>query len=149
MDKAGDHGLEVVAPVVAPGEAGEVALGMVGAELAVGPGDRALDVAERRVDPFERGHTSSLGSRAGAHRAMAAGALAEHTPTAEAVGDDRASRRQPMRRATCDLALAEALDRRQLELARTPPAPVETAATKGVLPAAPRPRLPPERLPPR
>ena len=25
---------------------------MIGAELAVGSGDRALDVAERRVDPF-------------------------------------------------------------------------------------------------
>ena len=34
MDEA-DHGFEVVSPVVAPGEAGEVALGMVGSELAV------------------------------------------------------------------------------------------------------------------
>ena len=118
MDEVGDLGLELIAPIVATGEAGEVTLGMVGSELAVGPGDRALDVAQRRIDPFERGHTSSIGSRADADRATAVGALAEHTPTAEAVGDDRASRRQPMRRAARDLALAEASDRRQLELVR-------------------------------
>ena len=50
MDEAWDHGLEVVAPC----EGGEVALGMVGAKLTVGPGDRALDVAQRRIAPFER-----------------------------------------------------------------------------------------------
>ena len=32
--KRGDHCLELIAPVVAPGEAGEIASGMVGAELA-------------------------------------------------------------------------------------------------------------------
>ena len=31
----------------------EIASGMVGAELAISPGDRALDVAERRVHPFD------------------------------------------------------------------------------------------------
>ena len=39
-----------VGHAVAPGEAGEIASGMVGAELAISPGDRALDVAERRND---------------------------------------------------------------------------------------------------
>ena len=48
-----DHGFELIAPVVAPGETGEVAPGVIGAELAIGPGDRALAVAERRIDPFE------------------------------------------------------------------------------------------------
>ena len=61
MDKAGDHGVEVVSPVVAPGETGEVALGMVGTELSVGPGDRALDVAERRIDPLNEATRAALG----------------------------------------------------------------------------------------
>ena len=55
MDEARDHGLELIAPVVAPGEASKVALGMIRTDLAVGPGDRALDIAERRIDPFEGG----------------------------------------------------------------------------------------------
>ena len=41
VNEARDHGVELVAPVVSPGEAGEVALGMIGAELAVGSGDLA------------------------------------------------------------------------------------------------------------
>ena len=94
--KRGGHGLELVAPVVAPGEAGEVALGMVWAKLAVGPSNRALDVAEGCVDPFEGGRAGRLGSRAGEDWTMAAGALTEHTPTAEDVGDDLRSRRQPV-----------------------------------------------------
>ena len=36
MDETRDHCLELIAPVVAPGEAGEIASGMVGAELASG-----------------------------------------------------------------------------------------------------------------
>ena len=55
MDEARYHRLELITAVVAPGEAGEVASGVIGAELAIGPGDRALDVAERRIDPFEWG----------------------------------------------------------------------------------------------
>ena len=53
MDEARDHRLELITAVVAPGETDEVAPGVIGAELAIGPGDRALDVAERRIDPFE------------------------------------------------------------------------------------------------
>ena len=68
MNEARDHGVELVAPVVSPGEAGEVALGMIGAELGVGSGDRALDVAERRVDPFEGRHAGGLPPGAGADR---------------------------------------------------------------------------------
>ena len=52
MDETRDHGFELIAPVVAPGETGEVAPGVIGAELAIGPGDRVLDVAEHRVHPY-------------------------------------------------------------------------------------------------
>ena len=149
MDETRDHCLELIAPVVAPGEAGEVAPGVIGAELAIGPGDRAPDVAERPVHPFERCHAARLSARPGADRPMAAGGFVECAPAAQAVRHNRRSGGRPVLGAARDLALAEALDRRQLQLARAPSGLVETAATKGVLPAAPRPRLPPERTPPR
>ena len=69
-DETLDHCLELIAPVVAPGEAGEIASGMVGAELAISPGDRALDVAERRVHPFERCHAGRLSARPGTDRPL-------------------------------------------------------------------------------
>lgn len=74
--EAGSDSLEVVASVETPGKAGEVGLGMVGAELAVDPGDRAPDGGKDRIDPFERRLTSSLGSRSDVDRAMALGSLA-------------------------------------------------------------------------
>ena len=107
MNEARDHGVELVAPVVSPGEAGEVALGMIGAELAVGSGDRALDVAERRVDPFEGRHAGGLPPGAGADRAMASDDPVERVPAAQAVGEDLASGGQPALGAARDLALAE------------------------------------------
>ena len=66
MDEAWDHGLELVAPLVALSKTGEATLGVIGAELAIGSGDGALDVAERGIDPLERRHTGRLASRAGA-----------------------------------------------------------------------------------
>ena len=81
-DETRDHCLELIAPVVAPGEAGEIASGMVGAELAISPGDRALDVAERRVHPFERCHAGRLSARPGADRLVAAGGFFECAPAA-------------------------------------------------------------------
>ena len=118
VNEARDHGVELVAPVVSPGEAGEVALGMIGAEFAVGSGDRALDVAERRVDPFEGRHAGGLPPGAGADRAMASDDPVERVPAAQAVGEDLASGGQPALGAARDLALAEALERDQLDLAR-------------------------------
>ena len=53
IDEARDHRLELITAVVAPGENGEVAFGMVGAELEIVPGDDcAIDVSERRIHPF-------------------------------------------------------------------------------------------------
>ena len=120
MDETRDHGFELIAPVVAPGETGEVAPGVIGAELAIGPGDRALDVAERRVHPFERRHAGRLSARSGADCLMAAGDLVECAPAAQAVRHNRRAGGQPVLGATRDLALAEALDRRQLQLAWAP-----------------------------
>ena len=76
---------------------------------------------------------------------MASDDPVERVPAAQAVGEDLASGGQPALGAARDLALAEALDRDQLDLARPALGLVEAAATKGVLPGAPRPRLPPAR----
>ena len=115
MDETRDHGFELIAPVVAPGEAGEMASGMVGAELAISPGDRALDVAERRVHPFERCHAGRLSARPGTDRLMAAGGLVECAPAAQAVRHNRRSGDQPELGTARDLALAEALERGELD----------------------------------
>ena len=40
------QGVELVAAVEAPGEAGKVALGVLGADVMVGAGERGLDVAQ-------------------------------------------------------------------------------------------------------
>ena len=46
--------IQVVAPIEAISEAYKIALGMFGANMMIGAGDRRLDVAEHCVDPFER-----------------------------------------------------------------------------------------------
>ena len=43
--------VELVAAVEAPGEAGKVALGVLGADVMAGAGERGLDVAQGRVHP--------------------------------------------------------------------------------------------------
>ena len=96
MDETRDHGFELIAPVVALGETGEVAPGVIGAEVAIGPGDRALDVAEHRVHPFERRHAGRLSARPGADCLMAAGNLVECAPAAQAVRHNRRAGGQPV-----------------------------------------------------
>jgi hypothetical protein len=51
VDRTLGHGVQVVASVEAVGEAGQVALGVLGADVMVGAGERGLEVAQRRVDP--------------------------------------------------------------------------------------------------
>ena len=47
-------GVEIVSPIEAVGEAGEIALGMFRTDMVVGVCDRGLDIAEDRIDPFGR-----------------------------------------------------------------------------------------------
>ena len=60
------QGVELEAAVEAPGEAGEVALGVLWADVMVGPGERGLDVAQRGVHPLKRCPLGGLRPRAGA-----------------------------------------------------------------------------------
>ena len=109
-----DDAVELEAAVEPVGEAGEIRLRMLGADMVVGAGDRCLDVAQAGVDPLER------------------------RPAAKSRSASRATSllRKPL----------TTLSRSRLGLRS---AVVSTAATIGVLPAAPRPRLPPGRSPPR
>ena len=55
-------GVENVAAIEAPGEAREVALGVLGADVMIGAGQCCLDVAERGIDPGERRPACRLSS---------------------------------------------------------------------------------------
>lgn len=46
-------GVEIVASIETVSVAGQVALSVLGADVMIGAGERGLDVAEHRVDPFE------------------------------------------------------------------------------------------------
>ena len=120
--KRRDHGFELIAPVrgLAPGETGEVAPGVIGAELAIGPAVIAhLMLPSMRVHPFEWRLRAACRPDPVRMRQMAAGDLSMRSSS-----PSRPS--QPPLRGpasawpTRDLALAEALDRHQLQLVRAP-----------------------------
>ena len=74
--------------------------------------------SHRAMTAFEGRHPGGRPPGAGADRAMASDDPVERVPAAQAVGEDLASGGQPAHGAERDLALAEALDRDQLDLAR-------------------------------
>ena len=79
------QGVQLVAAVEAPGEAGQVALGVLGADVMVGAGERGLDVAQGRVDPGERHPAGRLGAAAGDHGEVAAAGLLDRRPAGQAI----------------------------------------------------------------
>src|SRR5512132_2537723 len=64
--ETGHHGGEIVAPIEAVREFGQVARDVFLADGPVGGGDGGLDVAERRVDPLEGGCQYRLAAGPGA-----------------------------------------------------------------------------------
>src|SRR5215213_2282038 len=108
-----DDAVELEAPVEPVGEAGEVLLGVLGADVVVGAGDRRLDVAEGGVDPPERRPVRGLLAGAGRHRAVRTAGLLHRGPAGEAVANDGAAGGEVALRQLLDLLLAEALDHRE------------------------------------
>src|SRR3954454_7315858 len=110
--EARQHGREVVAPVEAVLELGEVARHVLLPDGAVGAGDRRLDVAEGGVDPAEgrRARRSSPG--AGPDHLVAAAGLGDGPEAGEAVADHLAAR--------AEAALGEARDGAAAETAHPP-----------------------------
>src|SRR5229473_7085655 len=84
------HGGEIVAPVEAVFEFGEVAGHMLVTDGTVSAGDGAFDVAEGGIDPPERGGQGGLAARSGDDRLMDAAGVADTSETAQAVTDDGA-----------------------------------------------------------
>src|SRR5512147_1230604 len=117
--EAGHHGRELVAAVEAVFELRQVAGDVLLADGPVGGGDGALDVAERSVDPLEGGCQHCLAAGSGRRASVSTCLRRKH------------------------------LTRRSFRRTGWPSGVVSTAAMIGVLPGAPRPRLPPERSPPR
>src|SRR3954462_4097855 len=147
--QARDYGGEIVSPVEAVFELGEVARDMLAVDGAVGANNGGLDIAERGVDPLE----GRMRAAAGPVPVLmawwlhpASVALPKHwSPSLTTV--------QPgsrLRLANAEIALLQkVVTRRSFKRTGLPSGVVSTAATNGVFPGAPRPRLPPDRSPPR
>src|SRR5512147_3347288 len=68
--EAWHHGGEIIAPIEAVRELGQVAGDVFLANRPVGGGDGGLDVAERGVDPLEGGRQRCLAAGSGVDRLM-------------------------------------------------------------------------------
>ena len=122
---------------------------MLRADVVVGAGERGFDVAQAGIDPLEWRPARGPLAGTGRHREVLAAGLLDRRPAGQAVADDIApgSEVSSASRSTSFLRKPlTTLSRSRLGLRS---AVVSTAATIGVLPAAPRPRLPPGRSPPR
>jgi hypothetical protein len=89
-NEAWHHGSEIVAPVEAVFELGEVAWYMLAADGAVGSDDRRLDVAQCRIDPFEGWRARRLWPRAGFDDLMRAAGIGHAGEAPKPVADHRA-----------------------------------------------------------
>lgn len=116
--EAWHHGGEIVAPVEAVFEFGEVARHMLFTDSAVSAGDGALDVAEGGIDPLERGIEGGLAAGSGDDRLMDTAGVADTGKAAQAVADDGAGGIEIARRQDRDLGPAETLDAAQLQADR-------------------------------
>src|SRR5665648_143519 len=113
--EAGHHGGEIVAPIEAVFELGQVAGDVFLADGAVCAGDGGLDVAERRVDPLESGCQHRLAAGSCADRLMRASRIRDTAEAAEAVADDGAGWIEAASGQFFDLLAPEAVDPAQLQ----------------------------------
>ena len=113
--EAGDHGREIVAPVEAVFELGEVARHVLGADGPVGSGDGGLDVAESGIDPFEGGGFRRSRSRAGFDDRVVASSARDGGKAGEAVADDGAGGIEALPREGRDGGAAKAGDAPKLQ----------------------------------
>src|SRR5512144_2535225 len=116
--EAWHHGGEIVAPIEAVLELGQVARDVLLADRPVGGGNGGLDVAERGVDPLEGGCEHRLAAGSGVDRLMRAAGVGHAAEAADAVADDRAGGIEAAPGQLFDLLAAEALDPAQLQAHR-------------------------------
>src|SRR5512144_2566115 len=116
--EAGHHGGEIVAPIEAVRELGQVAGYVLLADGPVGGGDGGLDVAERGIDPFEGGCQHRLAAGSGADRLMRASRIRDAAEASEAIADDGAGGIEAAPGQLFDLLAPEAIDPAQLQAYR-------------------------------
>src|SRR5262245_45879170 len=83
-----DDAVELEAAIEAVGEAGEVGLRMLRADVVVGTSERGLDVAQAGIDPLERRPARGPLAGTGRHREVLAAGLLDRRPAGQAVADD-------------------------------------------------------------
>src|SRR4029077_3628306 len=113
-----DHRRQIVSPVEAIFEFGEVARDMLAVDGAVGSCDGGLDVAQRGVDPFERRRACRLRSRPGRDNLMRAPGIGDAGETLKAVADDSAVRIEAALGEHCNRSCTEAGDSAQFQPTR-------------------------------
>ena len=90
--QARDHCGEIVSPVEAVFEFGEVARDMLAADGAVGSDNCGLDIAEGGIDPAEGRDSSRCGTRAGYDDLVRAAGVLDAAKALKTVADHRAVR---------------------------------------------------------
>ena len=129
------------------GELGEVTRQVLGAEVVIRAMQGALDVSQDRIDLGERRMLGACRSTSGHERLVKAPCVLHGTEAGQGVGQpDGAGVAVAPGQATIS-SLRNAPIRHRRILTGRPSRLSSTAATNGVLPSAPRPRLPPWRSP--
>src|SRR4249920_1211366 len=108
-----DDAVELEAAIEAVGEAGEVGLRMLCADVVVGASERGFDVAQAGIDPLERRPARGPLAGTGRHREVLAAGLLDRRPAGQAVADDIAPGSEVSFGQPFHLLLAEALDHAQ------------------------------------
>jgi hypothetical protein len=107
-----------------------------------------FDVEQGCVDPFEGRVSRSLHAATSYGQLIAAADLCDRREASEHITDNGGARDQDAGAAFLLLVPAKAFEVAELETVRLALLIVLTAATEGILPPAPRPRLRPSRTPP-
>src|SRR6516162_6320088 len=147
--EAWHHGGEIVSAIKAVLEFGEVTGYMLVADGAVSASDSALDVAEGGVDPLEGRVQSGLATGSSEDRLVGEAGVADPSEAVQAVTDNGAGGMELRCAKVAISARRKPFTRRNFKRIGLPSGVVSTAATIGVLPGEPRPRLRPLRSPPR
>lgn len=141
--QATDHADQIEAPVEAVREFCEVARQMLGTDRPVGAMHGVLDVAQHRINPDERFAVLPPLRPARHERFVGTACLLDSVKARQAIGANMGAGLQVLATPATDLPAAKDPLTRSMRIVRGLPlaGSVATAATKGVLPRVPRPRL--------
>ncbi len=149
MGESWDEVGQAVPAIEAVFEFGEVALCVLWPEGVIAAAQGRLQVVEHAIDPVELRFLQGGAPAPDDYRPVPASGPGHAVEAFQTVGNHLAAgaRCRPAQSAMCDFR--KPLTPLSLMRGGRPSSVVCTAATNGVLPSAPRPRLPPLRSPPR